>query len=547
MSMQNVASSIDGTRESGDDVRTSNVTACVALANIVKTSFGPVGLDKMLVDQVGDVTVTNDGATILTKLQVEHPAAKVLVDLAQHQDKEVGDGTTTVVILAAELLKRGNSLVRKKIHPTSVISGLRVAMRQATNYIRQNLSIALADLPGDTLVNCAKTALSSKIIGTNADHFGNIVVNALKRIGHNEGGRIKYPVGHVNILKSPGKSALESCLVEGYALNCTVSSQAMPRSISKAKIAFLDFTLEKPQLPHGITWQVTDAAQSAAINHREENILQERISLILKAGANVILTTRGLDDLAAKYLVEAGVMGVRRVDMRDLKHISEATGGQIILTLADLEGNESFESSFLGEADLVVQERLASHELIVIKGTKNNKSSSIVLRGANEAMLDEMERSVHDALMAVKRVLESKEVVPGGGAVETAVAMHLEAFAESLGTREQLAIAEFASSMLVIPKILAVNAAKDATDLVAKLCTLHVAAQRNSGKKEYARYGLELFEGKLQDNVAAGILEPTLSKLKAIKFATEAAISILRIDDLIRINPDPEPEHPHGH
>jgi len=215
--------------------------------------------------------------------------------------------------------------------------------------------------------------------------------------------------------------------------------------------------------------------------------------------------------------------------------------------LADLEGNESFDASSLGDAESFAQERVAANELILIKGTKNAKSASIILRGANEVMLNEMERSVHDSLMAVKRVLESKEVVPGGGAVEAAVAMHLETFAESLGTREQLAIVEFASALLVIPKILSVNAAKDATDLVAQLCTLHVAAHKFEEKNSYARYGLELLDGKVQDNVEAGVLEPTLSKLKAIKFATEAAISILRIDDLIRLNPDPEPEAPHGH
>eukprot|EP01127_Copromyxa_protea_P005775 TRINITY_DN15634_c0_g1_i1.p1 TRINITY_DN15634_c0_g1~~TRINITY_DN15634_c0_g1_i1.p1 ORF type:complete len:551 (-),score=157.21 TRINITY_DN15634_c0_g1_i1:60-1571(-) len=501
----------------------------------------------MLVDSVGDVTVTNDGATILSKLQVEHPAAKVLVDLAQHQDKEVGDGTTTVVILAAEFLKRGNGLV-KKIHPTNVISGFRIAMRQATNYIRQNLSIPLASLPHDALLNCAKTAISSKIIGANSDHFANIIVNSLKRVGHTDAsGRTKYPVGHVNILKAPGKSALESVLIEGYALNCTVSSQAMLKSITKAKIAFLDFGLEKPQLPHGISWQITDPSQAAAIYRREEAIIQERIKLIIDAGANVILTTRGLDDLAAKYLIDAGAIGVRRVEMSDMKHIAEATGGQIILTLADLEGIESFDVNLLGEAESVAQEKVASKELIIIRGPKSAKSSSIILRGANPVMLDEMERSVHDSLMAVKRVLESKEVVPGGGAVETAVAMHLETFAESLGTREQLAIAEFASAMLVIPKILSVNAAKDATDLVAKLCTLHTAAQKNPEKKQYSRYGLELFEGTVQDNVSAGVLEPTLSKLKSIKFATEAAISILRIDDLFRLNAEQEPDQHQGH
>jgi len=252
-----------------------------------------------------------------------------------------------------------------------------------------------------------------------------------------------------------------------------------------------------------------------------------------------------LDDLATKYMVEAGAIGVRRVAKEDLDHIARATGGTVLLTLANLEGGESFDPTALGEAEIVSQEPLGDQELILIKGTKTTATASIILRGANTMMLDEMERSLHDALCAVKRVLESQEVVPGGGAVETAVSVHLETFAKSLGTREQLPIVEFAEALQVIPKILAVNAAQDATYLCAKLCTLHYAAQTNVEKKHYSRYGLDLFAGTLRDSVAHGVLEPTLSKLKSIRFATEAAITILRIDDLIRLNPKPDPKHPH--
>jgi len=315
--------------------------------------------------------------------------------------------------------------------------------------------------------------------------------------------------------------------------------------MQKAKIAFLQFGLEKPTLPHGISWLVSDTQQTSQITKREENILKERMNLILKAGANVILTTGAIDDTAAKILVEAKVMGVRRVLHQDMKRLAEATGGQPLLLLADLEGGESFDPSCLGEAESVIQEPVSDHELLIFRGTKTGKSASVLLRGANEMMLDEMHRSLNDALMATKRVLESKQVVPGGGAVEAAVAMHLESFAESVGTREQLAIAEYAQALLVIPKLLAVNAAKDATELVAKLCTLHVAAQKHEDRKHYARFGLELItDGKVQDNVMAGILEPTLIKLKSLKFATEAAVAIMRIDDFFKLNPKPEPAHP---
>jgi len=544
----NISDAIDGIRTKGEDVRTSNVTACVALSNIVKTSFGPTGLDKLLVDEIGDVTITNDGATILSKLEVEHPAAKVLVELAHLQDKEVGDGTTSVVILAAELLKKGNSLVKKKIHPTSIISGYRVAMRQACTYITERLSIPISELGNETLVQCAKTSMASKIIGTEAEYFANMVVNALKRVGRkNDKGKMKYPIGAINVLKAPGKSARDSLLVEGFALNCTRASEGMPKFINKAKIALLDFNLERPKMPHGVTFDFTDPEQTASLHKREDDLLKERIDLIIKSGANVILTTKGIDDLATKYMVEAGIIGVRRVLKGDLKCIARATGGTILLTLANLEGGESFDVTSLGEAESVSQDAIAEQELIIIKGTKNNSSSSIILRGANSMMLDEMERSIHDALCATKRVLESNAVVPGGGAVETALSMHLETFAESLGTREMLAVVEFANALLVIPKILAVNAALDATDLVAKLCTLHHAAQKSEEKKHYARFGLDLFNGKVRNSVEAGVLEPTMSKIKSIRFATEAAITIMRIDDMIKLNAKAEPRHPHDH
>jgi len=319
----------------------------------------------------------------------------------------------------------------------------------------------------------------------------------------------------------------------------------MPKTINKAKIAFLDVGLERTKMPHGIVIDITDPEQTSAFHKREDDLLKERIDLILKAGANVILTTKGIDDLATKYMVEAKVIGVRRVLKNDLKCIARATGGTVLLTLANLEGGESFDPASLGEADSVSQEAIADQELILIKGTKNNSSSSIILRGANSMMLDEMDRSIHDAICATKRVLESREVVPGGGAVETALSMHLETFAESLGTREMLAVVEFANALLVIPKILAVNAAHDATDLVAKLCVLHHAAQKSEEKKHYARFGLDLNNGKVRNSVDAGILEPTLSKIKSIRFATEAAITIMRIDDMIKLNPKPEPKHPH--
>merc|ERR1712066_1076375 len=536
VTMSTVATSLSlpGERKTGSDVRTQNVLAASSIANIVKSSLGPVGLDKMLVDDVGDVTVTNDGATILKLLEVEHPAAKVLVELAQLQDEEVGDGTTSVVIVAAELLKNADELVKQKIHPTSIIAGYRLASKEAVKYIKEHLTLKVDDLGEECLINCAKTCMSSKLIGADDEFFSKMVGDAAKaiKVGDN------YPIKAINVLKAHGKSARESMLVDGYALNCTIAAQQMPRSVTNAKIACLDFSLQKVKMKLGVQLLVSDPEELEKMRDRESDITKERIQKIFATGANVILTTGGIDDLCLKYFVEAGAMAVRRCKKADLKRIAKATGATFVTSLANIEGEESFEVSQLGEAAEVAQERISDDELILIKGTKARTASSIILRGPNDFYCGEMERSVHDALCVVKRVLESKSVVVGGGCVEAALSIYLENFATSLSSREQLAIADFAKSLLVIPKTLAVNAAKDASDLVAKLRAYHNSSQT---KKEHAHLkncGLDLYEGVVRDNKKAGVFEPAISKIKSLKFATEAAITILRIDDLIKLAPE---------
>ena len=545
---------LNGERIHGDDVRNQNVMACLALANVVKSSLGPVGLDKFLVDDIGDVTVTNDGATILSLLDVKHPAGEILVQLAHQQDREVGDGTTSVVIFATELLRRANELVKNKIHPTTIINGYRLALKEAANFVTQILSTPTAQLGKPALVNIAKTSIASKIVGgADADFFSQMAVDAILAVKTtNSRGEVRYPTKAVNILKAHGRSSKESQLVHGYAINCTVATRAMPlQTTDGARIACLDINLQKARMNLGVQIKIDDPEQLEAIRKREIGIVSEQIDKVLKAGANVGFTTKGIDDMCLKLFVGKGVRPFRRGKRAELRRVLKATGASFVTTLSNMNGDEVFEKEWLGHADSVRQVAIGDNECIVVEGTKVHSSSSLILRGSNEFQLDEMERSIYDALSVVKRTLETGAIVAGGGCVETALSIFLETFATTLSSREQVAISEFAMALLVIPKTLTINAAKDSTDLVAKLRSYHAASQSAPStdlkRRNYKNYGLDLFKGKCVDQLANGVIEPSMSKIKSLRSAVEACIAILRIDTMIVVNPDQPAEDPHGH
>ena len=464
---------------------------------------------------------------------------QILVELAELQDREVGDGTTSVVILAGELLRRANDLVRNKIHPTSIIGGYRLAMRESVKFLESTLATDIATLGTETILNCAKTSMSSKIVGADADFFGKMVVDAVMAVKtYNDYGDPRYPIKSINVLKAHGKSVKESRVIDGYALNLGRAAQGMVKSVKNAKVACIDFNLQKTKMQMGVQVLVTDPRELERIRQEELDITARRVKMMIDAGANVILCSKGIDDMALKYFVEAGAIACRRVPKDDLRRVAKATGAQILLTLADMEGAETFDPASLGTCGEVCEDRVSDDDMIILKDCANTQACTLLIRGANDYMLDEVDRSLHDALCIVKRALESEKVVAGGGAVEAALSVYLEMLATTLGSREQLAIAEFAEALLVIPKVLSVNAAKDSTELVAKLRAYHHAAQTKPEKKHLAGYGLDLVKGELKDNLNEGVLEPLLSKVKSIQFATEAAITILRIDDLIKLHPE---------
>lgn len=523
-----------GESYSGVSAVEKNSKAMMKVYNAIKTSFGPLGLDKMCVDSAGEVSITNDGATILQNMLVEDPAAKILVDLATQQDREVGDGTTSVALLAASLIDKGARLISSGVHPSIVVSGYKIAFNECIQFIKKNISKDTGQLGQKALTNVIRTSISSKVISGECELFSSIVLDALKCIETTDvDKKTVYPIEDINILKHPGGSMKDSFLHQGYAMNCSLASSAMKRCIKKPKILCLDFGLQKYKSPLTVNVLVDEPDKLESIRKKELEITEARVKSIVNSGVNVVLTTRGIDDMCTKLLVDSDVTAIRRCKKEDLLVIAKATGTSLLSDISDMNGGECV--SNLGTADKFEVLPVGEEECVFIDGLKK-KMASIILRGANCQLLDEMHRSVHDAICVLKRTLESKSVVSGGGAVECALSLMLEKFAFTVNSKEHVAIHRYAESLLSIPKILATNAGLDANEMLARL--LSEQSEEKVGYPGSRFLGLDVMTGDIQDNFEFGIIEPSVSKMKSLRAATEAAISILRINEVIILPPD---------
>jgi len=506
----------------GRSAQQNNIQAARAVADAVRSTLGPRGMDKMLVDSMGDVTITNDGVTILKELDIEHPAAKMIVEVAKTQDNECGDGTTTAVVLAGELLKRSEALIEQNVHPTVVSNGFRQAAEKAHEYLK-NIGIEIKPDDRAALGKIAKTAMTGKGAMLEADALASIAVDAILRIADKvDGGKMRADIDHVKVEKKHGGTLGDTKLIEGVLLDKERVHDRMPRAIKEAKIALLDRALEIKKTEVEAKIQIRDPQQIQRFLDEEEKTLRSMVEKIRGAGANVVVCEKGIDDLAQHYLAKEGVYAVRRAKKSDMEKLARATGGRIVNNLDDLKPQD------LGYAALVEERKIADTEMTYITGCKNPKAVSILVRGGTEHVVDEAERALHDALKVVAVAVEDGVAVPGGGAPEIELALRLRRYASSVGGREQLAIEAFAGAMEIIPWTLAENAGMDALETIIQL----KAAHEDKGS-DGSRMGVDCLNSKLGDMLGQNVLEPLRVKTQAITSATEVASMILRIDDVI--------------
>ncbi len=510
----------EGTRrERGKGAQFNNIAAAKAVADAVRSTLGPRGMDKMLVDSLGDVVITNDGVTILKEIDIEHPAAKMLVEVAKTQDEEAGDGTTTAVILAGELLKRAEDLVEQNIHPTVIAAGYRQASDKAREILdKVAMKISIKDL--DTLKKVAMTAMSSKSASGHKELLADIAVKAVTTVAElRADGSYFVDDDNIQVVKKQGGSIADTQLVDGIIVDKERVHPGMPSEVKDGKIALLDAALEVKKTEIDAKIEITDPTQLQAFLNEEEAMLKRMVDIVKKSGATVVFCQKGIDDLAQHYLSKEGIYAVRRVKKSDVEKLAKATGGKIVTKLNELTKDD------LGYAKLIYEKKIGDDEMTFVTGCKNPKAISILLRGGTEHVVDELERSVEDATSVVAVAVEDGRVVTGGGSSATEIALGMRDFASSVGGREQIAIEAFADAIEVIPRTLAENAGLDPIDILIEL--------RKEHKKGNKHAGINVFTGKVSDMKKENVIEPIRVGSQAISSATDAAVMVLRIDDVI--------------
>ncbi len=522
----------EGTERSrGSEARNANIMAARIVSEAVKSSLGPKGMDKMLVDSFGDVTITNDGATMLKEMDVQHPAAKMMVEVAKTQDDEVGDGTTSVVVLSGELLGKAVELMDKKIHPTVIIDGYRDAQEQALKFLEE---IALKVEPKDKemLKKVAMTSMASKLISGHSDYLSDLAVDAILQITEETDDGYEADLDMVKLEKKPGGSLTDTTLISGLVIDKEVVHSDMPKLVREAKIGLLNASMEVEKTEFDSKIHIEHPEEIQAYLDQEEQMLREMVEKVKKAGINVLFCQKGIDDMVQHFMSRAGILAARRLKKSDMEALAKATGAKIVTSVDDLTETDA------GYAKVVEERKIGDDLLIFVEGCKNPKAVSILIRGGSERIVDEAERSIHDALCVIRDVVEEPKIVAGGGAPEIEVARRLRRYAEGLSGRERLAVSAFAEALEVIPTTLAENTGMDPIDAISEIQSRH--------EKGELWVGLDALNGKVADMAELNVYEPMQVKAQAIKSATEAATMLLKIDDVIAASKMKPPTPPSG-
>ena len=508
-------------QQKGRDAQKNNIAAAKLVAELVKTSLGPRGLDKMLVDSLGDVTITNDGATILKEIDAQHPAAKMMVEISKTIDTEVGDGTTSSVVFAGALLEKAEKLLEKDVHSTLIVDGYQAASLKALELLAE-LAKSIQPDDSESLIKIAKTSMQSKLVSDDSESLSKLVVSAVLKIADKNENGYSVDLDNLKVEKKSGGSVEDTALINGIVLDKEVVHSGMPTKIQKAKIALVNAALEVEKTEVSSEIRISDPSQMQMFLEEENRMLKGMVDKLHSVGANVLICQKGIDDIVQHYLSKQGILAVRRVKESDMTKLSKATGGRITSNLDDISEKD------LGSAEIVQQKKIESDKWVFIEGCNNPHAVTVLIRGGSQRVVDEADRSIHDALMVVKDVIEKPLIVAGGGSPEAYLAGKIKQWADSFDGREQLAIKQYAESLETIPLTIAENAGMDPIDSLIAL-----RAKQNSGEKTT---GINAREGKIGDAYALDIVEPLVVKEQIIKSATEAACMILRIDDVIAIS-----------